>query len=54
MTRKSLVKSVTVSGFAGDILDVQLPSMSFDGVVLDFPPVTFHRISGIVVEPINC
>jgi hypothetical protein len=54
MTDAPLFQKLPVPGFSGDWLDVQLPTISFDGKPLAFPPVRFEAGSALFFMPINC
>ena len=47
-------QAITIDGFSGDWLEVRLPAISFEGVVLELPPVRFTQVHEVVFSAINC
>ena len=43
-----------ISNFSGDWMLLEPPTLTFDGVPLDLPPIRFTWSEGIFISPINC
>lgn len=47
-------QGIPLNGVDSDWFDLDLPALSFDGSVLEFPRIRFTRVRRMLINPINC